>query len=79
MEPVRELDDDDPRILGDGQQQLPIILDLLFGRRAEGEVRDLGQAFNDGGDLGTELAGDVFCAHIRVFHDIVQQGGGNGC
>ena len=39
VQPVAQLDDDDPGILGDAQQQLAVVLDLLFGRGAEGEER----------------------------------------
>jgi hypothetical protein len=31
VQPVAQLDDDDARILGDRQQQLPVVLDLLLG------------------------------------------------
>ena len=59
MQPVRQLDDDDAGVLGDGEQELPVVLDLLLGGGAKGEMSDLGQAVYDGRDLGPELPDDI--------------------
>jgi hypothetical protein len=38
VQAVRELDDDDARIFGDGEQELSVVLDLLLGGRAKCEM-----------------------------------------
>ena len=78
VKPIAELDDDDPRVLGDRQQQLPVVLDLLLGARPKGQTRDLGEPIDNAGDLGAELLRDVFGANGGVFHDVVQERRGNG-
>ena len=78
VQPVAELDDDDPRVLGDREQQLPVVLHLLLGGAPEGEAGDLGEAVHDPGDLGAELAGDVLGADVGVLDHVVQQRGGDG-
>jgi hypothetical protein len=42
VQPVAELDDDDPCVLGDRQQELPVVLDLLLSRGVERQAGDLG-------------------------------------
>ena len=74
VEPVGQLDDDDPRILGDRQQQLAVVLDLLLRRGAEGEAGDLGEAVHQPRHFGTEFPGDVLGTDVRVFDHVVQQG-----
>ena len=75
VEPVGQLDDDDPGVLRDREQQFPVVLDLLFGGRAEGEVGDLGQAFHQLGHLGAEFTGDVFDLYVGILHHVVEQRG----
>src|SRR5204863_6601382 len=56
VQPVRELDDDDARVLRDGQEQLAIALDLpLLLRSTARQLGDLREAVDDGGDLLPEL------------------------
>ena len=78
VQPVAQLDDDDPRVLGDGEQELPVVLHLLFGGAAEGEAGDLGEPVHDPRDLGPELARDVLLADVGVLHHVVEQRGGDG-
>ena len=78
VQPVAQLDDDDARVLGDREQQLPVVLDLLLGRAPEGEARDLGEPVHDARDLAAELAGDVLGADVRILHHVVEQRGGDG-
>ena len=73
VQPVAQLDDDDPGVLGDGEQELAIVLRLLLRARAEGQAGDLGEPVHDPGDLAAELAGDVLGADVRVLDHVVQQ------
>ena len=75
VQPVAQLDDDDPRVLGDREQQLPVVLHLLLGGAPEGEAGDLGEPVHDPRDLGAELAGDVLGADVGVLDHVVQQRG----
>ena len=77
VQPIRQLDQDDPRILGDGQQQLAVVLDLAFLPRGERQVGDFGEPIDDLRDLGTELAFDIVDGNVGVFHNVVQQPAGN--
>ncbi len=78
VQPVAQLDDDDPGVFGDGQQQLAVVLHLLFRGGVEGQAGDLGETVHDARDLGAEFAGNVLGADIGVFDHIVQQRGGDG-
>ena len=78
MQPIGQLDDDDPGILGDGQQELAVVLDLLLRRGPESEARDLGQPVHDPGHFGPELPGDLLGADVRVLDHVVQQRGDDG-
>ncbi len=73
MQTVRELDQDDAGVLGNGQQQLAIVLDLPVLRRVERQVADLRQAIDDLGDFLTELGLDVVNGDRRIFDDVVNQ------
>ncbi len=79
VQPIAQLDDDDPGVFGDRQQELAVILDLLLGRRMKGEAGDFGEAVYDAGDFGSELPGNVLGPNVRVLHHIVQQRGSDGC
>jgi hypothetical protein len=79
VQPVTQLDDDDPGVLGDREQQLPVVLDLLFGRRVKRQAGDLGEPFDNPGHFGTELPGNVLGPNFRVFHHVVQQRGHDSC
>ena len=74
VQAVGQLDDDDPRVLGDREQELPVVLDLLLGGGPEGQVGDLGEPVHDGADLGAEVARDVLDADVGVLDHVVQQG-----
>jgi hypothetical protein len=78
VQPVAQLDDDDPGVLRDREQQLPVVLHLFLGGAPEGQAGDLGEPVHDPGDLGAELPGDVLRADVRVLDHVVQQRGGDG-
>jgi hypothetical protein len=73
VQPVAQLDDDDAGVLSDREQQLPVVLHLLFGGAPEGEARDLGESVDDARDLAPELPRDVLGADIGVLDHVVQQ------
>jgi hypothetical protein len=75
VKPVRQLDDDHPRVPGDRQQQLPVVLHLLFGPGAEREVRQLGEAAHQLRDFLAELRGDFLEGDLRVLDHVVEQRG----
>ena len=73
MEAVRDLDQDNPHIVREGQEDLPEVFGLLGGVGIEyaGHLR---QAVDHRGDLGTENALHVLDGALGVLDDIVQQG-----
>jgi hypothetical protein len=79
VQPVRELDDDDARVLRDREQQLAVALDLAFLLRTAGrEFGDLCESVDYAGDLLAEIALDVGHRDAGVFDDIVDQPAGDG-
>jgi hypothetical protein len=78
VQAIGELDQDDARVLRDGQEELAIVLDLALLRRPERDVPDLGYAVHDRGDLAAELALDLLDADARVLDDIVDQAARHG-
>ena len=77
VEAVRQLDQDDAHILGDGEQQLAIVLDLVAPAESERDVADLGDAIDDLGDLLAERAFDVRHGELRVLDHVVDQPAGH--
>ncbi len=73
VEPVGELDDDDPGVLGNREEELPVVLDLLLGPGAEGQVGDLREPVHQARHLGSELRRDVVDAHFGILDHVVQQ------
>ncbi len=78
MQPVGQLHDDDARVLRDGEQHLAIALHLpLLRGAAGGQLRDLGQPVDDGGDLSAKLRLDVGDRDLGVLDDVVDQSAGD--
>ena len=73
MEPVGELDQDDPDVLGHRQQHLPDVLGLLLLVAVGAELGQLRHAVDELGDLGPELLLDVGQAELGVLGDVVEQ------
>jgi hypothetical protein len=73
VQAVGELDENDPCVLRDRQQELAVVLDLPLLRGVEREVADLRQPVDDLGDLAPELALDVLDRDGRVLDDVVDQ------
>src|SRR2546430_13782103 len=59
VQPVGELDDDDAGVLGNGQQELAIVLGLLLHRRPEREGGELREAVDELRYLGPEGGANV--------------------
>ena len=78
VEPVRELDQDDPDVLGHREQHLADVLGLLLLVAVGAELRELRDAVDELGDLGPEALLDVGQAVFGVLGDVVQQGGLDG-
>src|SRR5687768_16937894 len=73
MQAVGELDQDHPRILGDREQKLPVVLDLPVLGRIERQVPDFRQAVDDFGDLLSELSLDLIDGNAGVLDDVVNE------
>ena len=75
MEPVGELDEHDPDVLGHRQEHLADVLGLLLLVAVGAELRELGDAVDELGDLGAEALLDVGQAVLGVLGDVVQERG----
>ena len=78
VEAVGELDQDDPDVVRHRQEHLPDVLGLLLLVAVGAELRQLGDAVHEVGDLGAEAVLDVGEAVLGVLGDVVQQRGGDG-
>src|SRR5438094_833164 len=78
VQPVGELDDDDAGVLGNGQQELAVVLGLLLHRRPEREGGELREPVHQLRYLGPERGANVLDRDVRVLDHIVQQGGRDG-
>ena len=77
VEPVGQLDDEDPQVLGHGHQHLPQRGGLVALAGRELDAVQLGDAVDDLGHLGAEVRLDVGQGAVGVLDDVVQQGGGH--
>ena len=73
MEPVRQLDQDDPDVVHHGQEHLAKILRLPGFLGVEAELVDLGEPVDDVGNVPAEILFDLLQWNDRVLHDVVQQ------
>ena len=78
VQPVAQLDEDDPHILGHGHEHLAQVLHLLVLPGGVLHPGQLGDALHQVGDLGGEQAGDVVVGGIGVLNAVVEQGGNDG-
>ena len=74
VQAVGDFDEDDAHVLAQREQHFAEVLGLLAGAVLE-HARNLGEAVDDAGHLGAELALDVGNLGGRVLHHVVQQGG----
>ena len=78
MQPVGDLDEDDPDVLRHGHEHLAQIFHLLLFHRGILHARQLRDALHQLRDRLTEAAGDLFKAGVGVLQAIMQQRGGDG-
>ena len=73
MQPVGQLDENHPDILGHGEEHPAEILRLFFLFRFEFDLRQLGHAHNERADLFAEHFADIRFGARRILHDVVQK------
>ena len=73
VEAVGELDEQDPDILGDGEQQLAEILRLRRLLRDEVELLDLGQSLDQPADILAEGGIDLAAGGVGILDGVVEE------
>ncbi len=77
VQPVGELDDQHPQVLGHRHQHLAHAGGLLLLTRVETDALELGDTIDDGCDLGAEVALDIGDGDLGVLDGVVQQRSGH--
>ena len=77
VQPVRELDHEHADVARHRDDQLAVVLGLVLLGAVEVDLRQLGDAVDQGRDLVAEEALDVVEAGARVLDRVVEQGGGH--
>ena len=77
VQPVGELDEDDADVVHHREQHLAEVLRLPLLARRERDRPQLGDPFDDVGDVGAEELLDPLDRGLRVLDDVVQEPGGN--
>ena len=75
VEPVGELDHQDPQVAGHGDEHLAEVLGLALFPRGEGELADLGHPVDEVGDFRPELPRQVVFRGPGVLEHVVQEAG----
>ena len=78
MQTVGYLDEDNPDIVGHGEQQLLEVLCLRRGTVAEDTAGNLCQPVYNLGDFGTEDVFNILYGVVGVLHHIMKKGGTYG-
>ena len=78
VQAIGELDEDDAHIGDHGQQHFAYVFGLPVFAIGELDFVDLGDAFDDVGDLVAKSGFNLFVGGGRVFDSVVQQAGGDG-
>ena len=73
METVRELDQDDPHVLGHRDDQLAVVLGLRLLAALELDARQLRHALDEVRDLVAELGADVVERDVGVLDGVVEK------
>ena len=75
VQPVGDLDEDDPDVLGHGHEHLPQVFHLLVLVAGELHPGQLGDPLHDVRHVRAELPGDVLVGERRVLDAVVEQSG----
>ena len=75
VEPVRELDQDDPDVMGHRDDHLPVVLGLRVLAALELDPRQLRDALDEVRDLVAELGAHLVDADLGVLDDVVEERG----
>ncbi len=75
VQPVGQLDQDDPDVRGHRDHHLAVVLGLRLVARLERDPGELGDAVDEARDLLAELLADLVQARARVLDRVVQQRG----
>ena len=75
VEPIRQLDDDDPDVLAHGKEHLPDVLRLLLLFGGQGNLPQFGHAVYHQRHVRPELLADPFQRRIGILHHIMKQCG----
>ena len=78
MEPVAQLDQQNPKILRHGHQHFAERRRLLRFLGVESQSIEFRDPVDDCGHLDTEVGGEIVECHPGIFHRVMQQGGGDG-
>ena len=74
VEPIGQLDEDDPDVLGHGQEHLADVLGLLLLMRQGRELGELRHPVDESRDLRAEALLEVCQGEAGVLGDVVQEG-----
>jgi len=78
VETVRQLDEDDPHVVGHGQDDFPNRLGPLEFRRGFLDPADFRHALHERGDVLAERLPELFRGDVRVLENVVEEAGGQG-
>jgi hypothetical protein len=78
VDPVGQLHQQDPDVLGHGQDHLADVFGLLGGFVAERSAGRFGHPVDNVGDLFPEILVQVVQAGVGVLHRVVEEAAGNG-
>ncbi len=78
MQPIDQLDQQHPHVLGHGHHHLADGGGLRLLHRGVVDPVQLGDAVDQGGDLRAELDHDLLQGDLGVLHRVVEEGGGDG-